>query len=103
MRVKTWNPEVTFEGGLLDEWVIANFEKLGASAPFGNGRVQLGLAFDGFLLPKEQVVSLYGRARAMGTQIITSHYAQSYFGKHINNNKNQIITHEVYRKQSSCR
>ncbi|KAJ5459684.1 uncharacterized protein N7458_001236 [Penicillium daleae] len=80
MRVKTWKPEITYEGGLLDDWVIENFERLGVLAPFGNGRVQLGLAFDGFMLPKEQVISLYERARKLGAQVITSHYVRSYFG-----------------------
>lgn len=89
LRLKTWKPEFTFDGGLLDDWVIENFESLGALAPFGNGRVQLGLAFDGFMLPKEQVVSLYERARAMGAQVVTSHYVRSYFGKNFNPPQNE--------------
>jgi hypothetical protein len=35
---------------------MSTFESLAAKAPLGNGRVQLGFAFDGFFLPKEIVV-----------------------------------------------
>lgn len=93
MRVKTWKPEITYEGGLLDDWVIENFERLGVLAPFGNGRVQLGLAFDGFMLPKEQVISLYERARKLGAQVITLHYVQSYFGKPLSTAPKQTHTY----------
>ncbi|CRG90207.1 5-methylthioadenosine/S-adenosylhomocysteinedeaminase [Talaromyces islandicus] len=79
MRVKKFQPELVLDGGLLDDWVLEHMRDLGAAAPFGNGRVQLGLAFDGFMLPKEQVVSLYNQARSIGVQVITSHFVPGYF------------------------
>ena len=66
-------------GSLLDDWVLKQLDDLGSSAPFGNGRVQLGFAFDGLMLPKKEVVSLYERARKAGAKVITSHYVQGYF------------------------
>jgi hypothetical protein len=81
MRVKKFQPELTLDGGLLDDWVLEHMRDLGAAAPFGNGRVQLGLAFDGFMLPKEQVVSLYNQARSVGVKVITSHFVPGYFGE----------------------
>lgn len=81
-KVLTWKPELTTSDGLLDDWVINQFEELGSQAPFGDGRVHLGLAFDGFMLPRDQVVSLYNKARELGTKVITSHYAGLYFGEH---------------------
>lgn len=72
---------MVFTGGLLDEWVVDHFRTLGTAAPFGEGRVQLGLAFDGHFLPKEQVVSLYNEARQLGVKVITSHYVHGYFGE----------------------
>ncbi|OQD82018.1 hypothetical protein PENANT_c024G01297 [Penicillium antarcticum] len=74
MRVKTFKPDLTIDGGLLDDWVMDHMKHLGATAPFGDERVQLGLAFDGFMLPKDQVVSLYAEARKLGVKIITTHY-----------------------------
>lgn len=82
-KVLEWKPELITDGGLLDDWVLRQFERLGAQAPFGDGRVQLGLAFDGFMLPRDQVISLYNKAREIGTKVITTHYAGLYFGKQI--------------------
>ncbi|KAJ6112131.1 hypothetical protein N7523_008192 [Penicillium sp. IBT 18751x] len=79
MRVKTFKPDLALEGGLLDEWVIDHLRHLGAKAPFGNGRIQLGLAFDGFMLPKDQVVSLYTEARKLGVKLVTTHYVKGLF------------------------
>lgn len=80
-KTKDWTPEITIDGGLLDDWVIELFESLGTAAPFGDGRVQLGLAFYGFLLPRDQVVSIYNKARKLGVRVITTHYAGLYFGE----------------------
>ncbi|KAJ5197862.1 uncharacterized protein N7498_006979 [Penicillium cinerascens] len=79
MRVKTFKPDLTLDGGLLDDWVIDHLKRLGADAPFGDGRVRLGFAFDGFMLPKEQVVSIYEAARKAGVKVVTSHYVRGYF------------------------
>lgn len=71
---------MTAEGSLLDDWVIDHLKDLAAAAPFGDGRVELGLGFDGFMLPKEEVVSFYEQARQLGVKVITSHYVRKYFG-----------------------
>ncbi|PYH84603.1 Metallo-dependent hydrolase [Aspergillus uvarum CBS 121591] len=77
--VKTWEPEIEMHTNLLDDWVLQQLEELAAAAPFGDGRVQLGLAFDGFMLPKEMVVALFDRARRAGVKVITTHYVRGYF------------------------
>lgn len=74
-----WEPELTTSGGLLDDWVKEQFEQICSAAPFGDGRVQIGLAFDGFTLPKDEVVSLYNKARALGAKVITTHYVGLFF------------------------
>ncbi|KAJ5620927.1 hypothetical protein N7510_004911 [Penicillium lagena] len=79
MRVKSFKPDLTVDGGLLDDWVIDHLKYLGATAPFGDERIQLGLAFDGFMLPKDQVIALYAEARKLGVKVITSHYVKGYF------------------------
>ena len=78
-RIQSWKPELTLSGGILDDWVLETLSDFGNSAPFGDGRVQLGLAFDGFTLPKEQVVSLYKLARKIGVKVITTHYVRTVF------------------------
>ena len=82
MRIKSWDPDLTLDGGMLDDWVLEHFENLGAAAPFGKGRVQLGLAFDGLSLPKDLVTALYDRARKLGVRVITSHYVRTFFGEY---------------------
>lgn len=81
MRVKDWKPELTTTGELVDDWVMENFEKIAKAAPFGSGRVQMGFAFDAFMLPQDQVVSIYQKARKCGVKVITTHYAGSYFSE----------------------
>lgn len=72
----SWDP-FTFTGDVLQEWVLSTLEELASKAPFGNGRVTLGLAFDGFYLPKEIVVDLMTRTKEMGIKLITTHYVRS--------------------------
>lgn len=68
---------------MLEDWVLRQLEDLADNAPYANGRVQIGLAFDGFFLPKETVIDLFERARKAGVKAITSHYVPgSLFGKY---------------------
>lgn len=57
----------------LDDWVMTTFEELAAKAPFGDGRVSLGLSFDSLFLPKEVVQGLFGKAKDLGVKTITTH------------------------------
>ncbi|TVY44940.1 5'-deoxyadenosine deaminase, partial [Lachnellula occidentalis] len=74
--VENWKP-FTLGQSLLAEWVMETLEELGSRSPFGNGRVQLGLAFDGTYLPKEVLVKLFSKAKAAGVKIITTHYVRA--------------------------
>jgi hypothetical protein len=56
--------------------LLKQVEELTSAAPFGDGRVHLGLAFDAYFLPKEIVVDLFERARRAGAKLITSHYVR---------------------------
>ncbi|RAL08716.1 Metallo-dependent hydrolase [Aspergillus homomorphus CBS 101889] len=79
--VKTWKPEIEMNTNMLDDWVVEQLEELATAAPFGDGRVHIGLAFDGLFLPKEVVVALYDRARKAGVKTITTHYVGQYLSK----------------------
>jgi hypothetical protein len=52
-------------------------EELASKSPFGDGRVQLGLAFDGMWLPKEMIANLFQKAKALGIKVITTHYCNN--------------------------
>jgi hypothetical protein len=62
---------------LLPDWVMNTFEELASKAPFGSGRVQLGFAFDGLWLPKDVLVPLFEKVKAMDVRTITSHYLRN--------------------------
>lgn len=62
---------------MLADWVMKTLESLASKAPFGDGRVQLGFAFDGYFLPKEMVIALFDKVKALGIKVITTHYTRN--------------------------
>ncbi|KAG9892370.1 Metallo-dependent hydrolase, partial [Aureobasidium melanogenum] len=71
-RAASWNPLV-MDNNILADDVINNLEELASTAPFGDGRVTLGFAFDGWFLPKQSVISLFDKVAKLGIRTITSH------------------------------
>lgn len=67
----------------MPEWAQSQLVELAAKQPFGHGRVSLGLAFDGYFLPKDEVVALFEQVRGpLGLKLITSHYVRNtFFGR----------------------
>lgn len=61
---------------MLPNWVMSTVAELAKKAPFGNGRVQLRIAFDGWSLPQERVVDFVTKARSLGVKLITTHSGQ---------------------------
>ncbi|KAJ5725580.1 uncharacterized protein N7483_006937 [Penicillium malachiteum] len=79
-RIKSWKPELV-PADLDDwfgDWVQNQFNDLARSAPWADDRVRLGLAFDGYFLPKDVVIGLHGQARKAGVQVITTHCVHGY-------------------------
>lgn len=66
-----------FTGDVLKPWVLETLRELASKQPFGNGRVGLGLAFDGWYLPKEVVVKLMNDVKEMGVKLVTTHYVRN--------------------------
>lgn len=57
--------------------MLPNFDELVAQAPWADGRITLGFAFDGFrFLPKEPLQALMGKLRETKIQLITYHYSR---------------------------
>jgi cytosine/adenosine deaminase-related metal-dependent hydrolase len=63
----------------MEPWVLETFEKLAKASPLANGRVLLGFAFDGWVLPKQTVIDLYQKVRSLGVRRITSHHVENNF------------------------
>lgn len=79
-RVKSWSP-LTFQPDFVPPWGLDALEDLTRDVPFGNGRVTLAVAFDGWHLPAEVVVPMFERVKAMGIKQITIHMAPPPLGK----------------------
>ncbi|KAJ6563570.1 hypothetical protein DFH09DRAFT_1158419 [Mycena vulgaris] len=84
-----FKPEDVFWGELggptasVPDWASKQLAELAASQPFGDGRVRLGVGFDGYHLPQDVVVSVFESARRMGVKLFTSHYVRgALFGQH---------------------
>lgn len=75
-RVASWEP-FSLSQQPLEPWVLATLEELAHQAPFGEGRVTLGLAFDLYFLGEEAVASVFAKAKALGVGTITSHYLRN--------------------------
>jgi hypothetical protein len=61
---------------MFPEWMMETFSKLAGEGPFGDGRVEMGFAFDGYFLPKDTVVGLFETVKKAGIKTITSHYCR---------------------------
>ncbi|KAH7146818.1 hypothetical protein B0J13DRAFT_441954, partial [Dactylonectria estremocensis] len=71
-RVTSWS-QFTLAPGLLAPWVMETLESIASKAPFGDGRVTLGFAFDQWFLPSEIIQGTFRRARAAGAKLATTH------------------------------
>lgn len=61
----------------VPDWTAKQLADLAANQPFGNGRVRLGVAFDAWYLPKDDVISLFENARGLGVKLFTTHYVRN--------------------------
>ncbi|KAF4962234.1 hypothetical protein FSARC_9686 [Fusarium sarcochroum] len=75
-RVKTWKP-FALEESILPNWLFEQLDTLCKASPFSDGLVTMGFAFDLFFLPKEVVVDIYNKVRALDVKTITTHYVRS--------------------------
>jgi cytosine/adenosine deaminase-related metal-dependent hydrolase len=73
-RVKDWE-EFSFEEDVVPEWFLHQLDQL-VGEIHGDGRVQIGLAWDTWYLPKEVVSKIFEHAREWGVKLITSHYVR---------------------------
>ncbi|KAL4878110.1 Metallo-dependent hydrolase [Aspergillus karnatakaensis] len=84
-RIKSWSSsEFEVDNNLLPDWWYSTLEHLAAGAPFGNGRVMLGLGFDDFKLPRETVENLWAKAQSLGLRLITTHFCAHFMKNSIN-------------------
>ncbi|EXM04682.1 hypothetical protein NOF04DRAFT_18641 [Fusarium oxysporum II5] len=74
LNLKKWDTESCVPNAMsISEPFIKHVEDLAQRGPFGNGRVNVGLSFDGYHMPQQEVERLFRRALKAGIKLITSH------------------------------
>ena len=77
-RLRAWDEEkIEPDMDLIPGWMTEQLGELAQKQPFGDGRVNLGWAFDLLFLPKEVVVPLYEKVRELGIKLITTHMCKN--------------------------
>ncbi|KIX09125.1 uncharacterized protein Z518_00203 [Rhinocladiella mackenziei CBS 650.93] len=79
-RVDSWSP-FAMNQSFVAPWAMDALERLSQQAPFGDGRVTLGVAFDGWFLPKEVLQPMFENIKKMGIKHITTHNAPAAPGQ----------------------
>jgi cytosine/adenosine deaminase-related metal-dependent hydrolase len=74
-RIKDWD-EFAFESDIIPDWFLKQLHELARQQPFGNGRVQIGMAWDAWLLPKEVISKFFRQDREGGVKLITCHHVR---------------------------
>ena len=72
VRVENWSP-LAFQQDFIAPWAVDALKELAPKAPFGDGRVTLGIAYDGWFMPNEVITDLFKVIRELGIKHLTSH------------------------------
>ncbi|KAF5990068.1 cytosine deaminase [Fusarium bulbicola] len=74
LNLQKWDTESCVPNAMsISEPFIKHVEDLAQRAPFGNGCVNVGVSFDGYHMPQQEVEKLFRRALKAGVELITSH------------------------------
>ncbi|EXK95504.1 hypothetical protein FOQG_04069 [Fusarium oxysporum f. sp. raphani 54005] len=74
LNLQKWDTESCVPSAMsISEPFIMHAEDLAQRGPFGNGCVNVGLSFDGYHMPQQEVERLFRRALKAGIKLITSH------------------------------
>lgn len=79
MNIETWNQdELTNSKTAIPDWWLPLLEKLAGDEKLANSDlVDLGLGFDSYHLPGDQVKAVFEKARSAGIKLITSHWRRN--------------------------
>ena len=86
MNIETWNQdELTNSKTAIPEWWLPLLQQLAGDEKLANSDlVDLGLGFDSYHLPEDQVKTVFEKARGAGTKLITSHWRRNNIAGAIN-------------------
>lgn len=81
-RVDSWSPFI-LNDDFIAPFTLPALRRLATSAPFGDGRVKLGVAFDGWFLPHDLIRPLFDEVKNLGIKHVTTHNAPSPPGEYL--------------------
>jgi hypothetical protein len=81
-RVKQWQPEFVMEEEQVPAWFMDALEDMLRQRQLGDGRISLGLGFDSFEIPQEEVEEVFAQVRRGNLQLITSHHLHGQICKY---------------------
>lgn len=76
-QIKIWHEQYELESQQIPSWFLETLEQVNERLKASNGKVTLGLGFDGYHLPKEDVIRVFETARKVGVRRITSHWRRN--------------------------
>ena len=76
-RLEKWDTEVVANKELVPSWFFPLLRDLRAKLLPDNAKVDIGLGFDLYTLPAEEVISIFNTAREIGVKLITSHWRRN--------------------------
>ena len=79
MNIESWNQdELTNSKTAVPEWWLPLLDQVPRHPDIvGSDRVEVGLGFDSYHLPEEQVKEVFDRASGAGVKLITSHWRRN--------------------------
>ncbi|KAJ9616824.1 hypothetical protein H2200_000543 [Cladophialophora chaetospira] len=76
-RLDRWDTEIVANTELEPDWFFPLLRDLNNQCQSTSGRVSIGLGFDSYTLPREEVIRIFETARGVGAKVITSHWRRN--------------------------
>lgn len=82
VRVKRWSPDLQTEEDQVPFWFMPALKDVPKQRPLANGRISLGLGFDSFAVPQEEIEGIFSQCRESSLHLITSHHFHGQICEH---------------------
>ena len=76
-QIKVWHHQYELESQQIPPWFLDTLEQVDQRLKASGGKVTLGFGFDGYHLPKDDVIRVFEAARKVGVRRITSHWRRN--------------------------
>lgn len=78
-RINRWDQhDVIPNKQIVPDWFFPALQDLQERVKHSDGKVAIGLGFDSYTLPRDEVIRIFETARKIGARIITSHWRRNH-------------------------